>query len=124
MTDHANRSPMTTPATPEPRPQITVPNMCQTHQRLLLDQIGIGPDGPWRSHIIVAQIALFQAATARPGTYARIGDDVTRIGELGCLACFQPDTFGEVVQAFQQGGIAAVKALGERLVENGARDGK
>lgn len=91
------------------------------HQRLLLDQIGIGPDGPWRSHIIVAQIALFQGTTAHPDTYGRIGGDVLRIAELGCLACFRPDTFGAVVQAFQQGGIAAVKTLGEHLVSAGAK---
>lgn len=107
-------------ATDEPR--IVVPDMCQKHQRLLLDQIGIGPDGPWRSHIIAAQIALFQGTTAHAGTYERIGGDVTRIGELGCLACYRPDTFGAIVQAFQQGGIAAVKRLGERLVE-GRHDG-
>lgn len=101
--------------------RITVPNMCQMHQRLLLDQIGIGPDGPWRSHIIAAQIALFQGTTAHPDTYARIDSDVLRIAELGCLACYRPDTFGEIVQAFQQGGIAAVKALGERLVSEAAK---
>lgn len=102
-------------------PRIDVPAMCQRHQRLLLDQIGIGPDGPWRSHIIVAQIALFQATTAHPSTYARIGGDVTRIGELGCLACDRPDAFGEIVQAFQRGGIAAVKQYGEQLVAACAR---
>lgn len=99
------------------QPKICVPDMCQKHQRLLLDQIGIGPDGPWRSHIIVAQIVLFQGATAHSDTYERIGGNVLRIAELGCLACYRPDTFGEIVQAFQQGGIAAVKALGEGYVE-------
>lgn len=102
---------------PPETPRITVPDMCQKHQALLLRQIGIGPEGPWRSHIIVAQIALFQGTTAHPDTYARIGGDVTRIGELGCLACYRPDTFGAIVAAFQQGGIGAVKQLGERLVE-------
>lgn len=104
------------------QPRITVPDMCQMHQRLLLDQIGIGPDGPWRSHIIVAQIALFQGTTAHPDTYARIGGVVERIAELGCLACFRPDTFGSIVQAFQQGGIKAVKQLGEQLVNEARKD--
>jgi hypothetical protein len=99
------------------RPQITVPDMCQRHQRLLLDQIGIGPEGPWRSAIVSAQVTLFQGATAHPNTYSRIGRDVTRIGELGCLACDRPDVFGEIVQAWQLGGMASVKALGERLVD-------
>lgn len=102
-------------------PVVKVPDMCALHQRLLLDQIGIGPEGPWRSHVIVAQVALFQGATAYPGTYDRIGGDVQRIGELGCLACYRPDTFGEVVQAFLAGGIAAVKRLGESLVQDGSK---
>lgn len=102
-------------------PQITVPQMCQKHQRLLLDQVGIGPDGPWRSTIVCVQLTLFQGATAHPSTYDRIGGDVTRIGELGCLACDRPDVFGAAVQAFQHGGIGAVKALGERLIEAAAK---
>ncbi len=108
------------------RPKISVPDMCRKHQRLLLDQIGIGPDGPWRVAIVVAQITLFQGATAHPSTPERLGGDVTRIGELGCLACDRPDVFGQVVEAWQQGGadisasIGAVKALGERLVAEAA----
>ncbi len=98
------------------QPRITVPQMCQLHQRLLVDQLEIGPDGPWRSHILVAQITLFQATTAHPSTYKQIDGDVQRIEELGCLACFRPDAFGEIIQAFQQGGIGAVKALGEKYV--------
>jgi hypothetical protein len=98
------------------RPTITVPDMCQRHQRLLLDQIGIGPDGPWRSAIVASQVTLFQGATAHPSTSARLGGDITRIGELGCLACDRPDVFGQVVQAWRAGGMGAVKALGEQLV--------
>lgn len=104
------------------QPQIVVPDMCQKHQRLLLDQIGIGPDGPWRSALICVQITLFQGATAHPSTYTRLGGDVRRIGELGCLACDRPDVFGEAVQAFQSGGIGAVKALGEQLVADASKE--
>lgn len=86
------------------------------HQRLLLDQIGIGPNGPWRSALVAAQVTLFQGTAAHPDTYARIGGDVTRIAELGCLACYRPDVFGEVVAAWQSGGMGAVKMLGDRLV--------
>jgi len=102
------------------QPTIFVPTMCQKHQRLLVDQVCVGPGGPWRAYIIVAQVALFQAATAHPTTFERIGGDVTRIGELGCLACDRPDAFGEIVAAFQAGGVAAVKAWGEAIVQNGA----
>jgi hypothetical protein len=103
------------------QPRITVPNMCHKHQRLLVTQLGIGPRGPWRSHIIVAQLVLLQATTAHADTYDRIGENLERIGELGCLACFRPDAFGEIVDAFQSGGLAAVKALGEKKVTDAAR---
>lgn len=82
--------------------------MCQKHQWLLLQQIGIGPTGPWRSHILSAQITLFQ------GTTPRLTDVRAQLPGLGCLACHGPDLFGEVVQAMQQGGIAQCKALGEK----------
>lgn len=104
------------------QPRIVVADMCQLHQRLLLDQIGVGPDGPWRAHIIAAQITLFQATTAHPGTYEHVGGDASRIAELGCLACYRPDTFGEIVQAFQHGGMGAVKALGDRIVASTAKE--
>ena len=103
------------------RPTIVVPDMCQKHQWLLLQQVGIGPEGPWRSAVIAAQIVLFQGTTAHQDTFAKIGGDVLRIAELGCLACYRPDTFGQVVEAFRDGGIAATKALGERLVAESGR---
>lgn len=103
-------------------PQIQVPQMCQKHQRLFLDQIGIGPSGPWRSAIISAQITLFQGTTAHPSTYEKIGGDILRIGELGCLACERPDVFGEVVEAWLSGGMRACKTLGELYVSNASKE--
>jgi hypothetical protein len=74
--------------------------------------------------IIMAQIALFQAATADPTFYARIGGDLQRIGEVGCLACFKPDAFGEIVEAAKRerrhGGT--IKRLGESWVRR-SREG-
>ena len=99
---------------------INVPPMRQMHQRLLVTQLGIGPDGPWRSAIICVQVTLVQGASAHPSTYARLDGDPTRLSELGCLACDRPDVFGEAIQAFQEGGIGAVKALGEGYVGTGS----
>lgn len=101
-------------------PQIAVPNMCQKHQRLLVEQVGVGPAGPWRSLIIMAQIALFQGATADPSMHDRIGGDITRITEIGCLACFKPDRFGEIVEVAKHN-PGDLKALGETWVKDGSR---
>lgn len=102
-------------------PQIQLPEMCRTHQVLLVRQAGYRESDPWRSLLIGAQIALFQAATAHPGTHDRLGGDITKIGSIGCLACYRPDAFGEIVEAAQAGGLGAVKAVGDRWVSEAGK---
>lgn len=98
-------------------PMITCPNMCQLHQSLLVRQCGFKPSDPWRVLMVMTQIALFQGATADPETHRRTGGDVTRIPELGCLACWKPDRFGEIVDAARTKGMSAIKPLGESWVK-------
>lgn len=95
--------------------QIMVPDMCLLHQRLLVQQVGIPSTGPWRALIIMAQVALFQGATADPKFHAKIGGNMNRVGEVGCLACFKPDRFGEIVEAAKTD-MGSIKALGESWV--------
>jgi hypothetical protein len=97
--------------------RIVLPDMCQRHQSLLVRQAGISPSGPWRALIIMAQMALFQGATADPSLHARIDGDLSRLGEVGCLACFKPDRFGEIVEAAKSREPGAIKALGESWVK-------
>ena len=92
--------------------QIEPAPLCQTHQYLLVHQLGIPPTGPWRAAIIMATIALFQATTAEPGVYEKLGGDISRIKELGCLGCYRPDVFGELVDA----GLDGMKTVGERYI--------
>lgn len=102
-------------------PRVILPDMCQLHQSLLIHQVGIPESGPWRAAIVVAQITLFQGTTAKQQAWDAIGGDVSRIAELGCLGCYSPDVFGQIVDAFQTGGFAAVKALGERICDEGKK---
>lgn len=96
-------------------PQVNVPNMCKKHQSLLIHQVGISEDGPWRSLIIMAQIALFQAATIREGIYEKLNGDISKLDSLGCLACYMPDKFGEIVDtAIKE---KSLKLLGEKWIE-------
>lgn len=97
-------------------PTINVPPFCKTHLSLLVHGAGFKESDPWRALTIMASIALFQAATADPTTYDRVGGDVTRIPELGCLACYKPDAFGEIVEAVRTRGLSAIKPLGESWV--------
>ena len=80
-------------------PQVMMPNMCDKHQQLLVSQARYYESDPWRPLIIVSQLALFQAATTDALVHKRIGGDITRMKELGCMACLKPDAFGEVVEA-------------------------
>lgn len=101
----------------EPQPRINVPDMCPLHQSLLVHQAGYTRDDPWRVLVIMAQIALFQAATCDATFYERVGGDLGRIGDVGCLACFKPDAFGEIVEAAKnKADRGAIKRLGESWV--------
>jgi hypothetical protein len=96
--------------------------MCRTHQHLLVSQVGIPESGPWRALIIMAQLTLFQAATADPTFHQKLSGDLGRIAEIGCLACFKPDAFGEIVEAAMSSDKGAIKRLGESYVQKGRRD--
>ena len=102
--------------------RIDIPSLCELHQSLLVQQVGVGPDGPWRALMIMATIALFQGATADPSTHERLENDILRLPELGCLACYKPDLFGELVDAVQRGGMSAIKSLGERWIRREVQD--
>lgn len=95
------------------RPTIELPMLCKTHQSLLVHQAGYTPADPWRALTIATQIALFQAATADPATHARTGGLIARLPALGCLACYKPDAFGEIVEAAKTKDLGAIKRLGE-----------
>lgn len=106
-------------------PQIQIADLCKTHQVLLVRQTGYGPQDPWQALLISTQISLFQGATADNKVHAQIGGDITRIGELGCLACRKPDLFGTLIDTVQKAKraehIGAIKALGERWATEGAK---
>lgn len=103
---------------------IAIPDLCQKHQWLLVKQARYKETDPWRALVIITNIALFQAVTSDGVSYARIGGDVARIGELGCLACHKPDAFGQIVEAAKTRELGAIKALGERWVEEGQKRGQ
>ena len=107
------------------RPQIAVPDMCNTHQTLLVRQCAYGPDDPWRALLISTQIALFQGATADPKVQAETDGQVENLSGLGCLACRKPDLFGALIDKVQKtfprdAHIGAIKAMGERWVADAA----
>lgn len=96
------------------RPKIEIPEMCQKHKSLLVQQAGYSRTEPWRALIIMAQLALFQGAAADPVFWERVDNDPTKVDRIGCLACFKPDRFGEIVEAAKnKNDPGAIKRLGD-----------
>lgn len=100
------------------RPLIRVADMCPRHQHLLVTQAQYTPDDAWRALIIVAQIALMQAATCDPATHEKTAGDLGKLEALGCLACLKPDAFGEIVETAKLHDFGKIKALGEQWVKD------
>lgn len=101
-----------------PKGTISVSDMCKLHQSLLVHQAQYSRDDAWRALICMAQIALFQAATVDPHFHELIGGNINRASEVGCLACFKPDAFGEIVEAAKnKRDMGAIKRLGESWVK-------
>lgn len=96
--------------------QVTMPDMCKEHQSLLVRKARYTPNDPWQSLIVASQVALFQAATCDSRTHDKTGGDITRISELGCLACYKPDAFDEIIAAAKSHDLGKIKTLGERWV--------
>lgn len=100
---------------------VVMPEMCRTHQSLLVSQCGYGPNDPWRALVISTQISLFQGASSDPKIHEELGGKIENIKGLGCIACRKPDLFGILVDKVQktfprEAHIGAIKALGEQWV--------
>lgn len=101
----------------ETKPQVNVPEMCQRHQHKLVHGAGLGPNDVWRVLILVAQIALFQGATATPSVHKRLEGNIENITKLGCLACRLPGKFELILR--KGADFTAIKAMGESWVNAG-----
>ena len=103
---------------------VMMPDMCNTHQVLLVRQCNYGPQDTWRALLIAAQIALFQGATADAAVHTEIGGQVENLSKLGCLACRKPDLFGALIDKVQKTPrtehIGVIKTLGEQWIGLGA----
>jgi len=102
-------------------PTILIPDMCNNHQVELIRGAGYTSADPWRALIVASQIALFQAATIDPETHKKIQGEITLIGTLGCLACYKPAAFAEIIEAGKSHELGRIKALGEKWVADAAK---
>jgi hypothetical protein len=90
--------------------------MCDKHQSLLVQQAKYKQTDSWQMLVVVCNIALFQGTTADPKVHEKIGDDISKITSLGCLACYKPDLFGEVVEVAKLHDFKKIKELGEKWI--------
>lgn len=93
--------------------RVMIPDMCQTHQRLLVLQANYGPTDAWNTLIIISNIVLFQGTTCDDRVIEECGGDLEKIQTLGCLACRMPGLFGEVVEVAKTHNFKALKELGD-----------
>lgn len=94
--------------------------MCEKHQSLLVHQAGYSEKDSWRVLIVAAQIALFQAASC--DIRIQEGKEIAKIESVGCLACFKPDAFGELVEVAKAKDIGKIKALGESWLQKSSEE--
>lgn len=101
--------------------QFQLPNMCDRHQSRLVRAAKYSRSDPWQSLVVCAQIALFQGLTVTPSAQKKLDGDLTRIGELGCLACRLPGRFDSILRtATKSRDLGEIKALGESWVKSAA----
>jgi hypothetical protein len=62
-----------------------------------------------------------QAATSDDEIRDRVGGDVFRIAELGCLGCLRPDALAAIIKAGQSHDLGEIKTLGEEWVRRGSK---
>lgn len=96
--------------------QIKVPQFCPKHHSLLVHQANYKKTDAWQAMTVVANLVIFQAVTADPKTQEKIKDDITKIENFGCLACYKPDAFGEIVEAAKTHDLSKIKAVGEKYL--------
>lgn len=112
--------------------QITVPQLCRFHQQRLVRKLAIGPEGPWGTAIVIANILLFQAATENERVWQRCGtlengraDESALslvLAEIGCLACFQREKFSAVLRLMKQKGLNEAARISRVPPPNRAAD--
>lgn len=107
--------------------QVKPANLCGTHRFLLVDQTGFKRSDPWMALEIATQIALFQACTVDDKIWSKLGGEIQKLSEIGCMACAKPDAFGEIVNVASSttkaGAIGAIKNLGESWIAAAQRKG-
>jgi hypothetical protein len=108
----------------EGKPQVELPGFCKRHQGIIVRAGRFRETDPWRSLLIVSEMALFQGLSAESEVQERIDGDITRIGELGCLACYDAKKLSELLRVIREGRrwpkgrtLADVKQLGLRWIE-------
>jgi hypothetical protein len=106
----------------EERPVIRVPDLCYKHYYELVHTAKFTKTDPWGALTVIANAAMFQGATATQTVWNKLEGDVTRITELGCLACRLPHRFKKVLEVAKTRDLGKIKELGEKWVNEAKID--
>lgn len=85
------------------------PPLCEGCKALIVEQLDLGPDGPWQVVVLGATSAVTFAAMASPVVLKRVGaatptDISIVLNELGCLGCWQPEALGAGLSVIVEAG--------------------
>ena len=90
---------------------IVIPDMCETHQRLLVEQCRYGPDDKWQALFIAAQIALLNFISFNKTSMKKLDGSLRNLHRFSCMACERPDGFGQIVEAAKGKDLEQVSKL-------------
>lgn len=96
--------------------RIDCPPMCERHRSELIHGAKFKMGDPWMALEVVSQLALVQATLADKKYLIKYSNDPMGINRVGCLACFSPKIFKEIIDvAKKTRDIGEVKKIGERF---------
>jgi hypothetical protein len=99
-----------------PESAIVIPDMCNLHQSTIVHGLRLRQRDPWKVAIVIANMMLFQAASAGDVIWKRAANadgsepspkDVSLVlAEIGCLGCLDNRNFQRVFTILRKYGLS------------------
>lgn len=92
---------MTESKLPDPKDAAYIPELCKMHQAKVVHGLGLKPEDSWQMTLMAVQLAAFRATTFDERFLKRTEGKAENfsvvLGELGCLACWQPEAYRQAM---------------------------
>lgn len=106
------------------QPQVVIPQMCERHRYdFLARRMKLGPDDLRLAIEVTVQLLLFRIVAADSRILARSEGDANNLslvlGELGCMACFDPKAYRLAYRCCQKGLEHAALVANGKIADEG-----